>query len=157
MCRVASGFRVAFGYVASGFSRTCTAFAQPLVCEVWVGNPPVQWGMPHMMEPLHTIDDLDAAIAGSSTRPALVFKHSTTCGTSAFAHEEVESLIEEQDSHANVFIVDVRASRLVSAAIAERTGIRHESPQALLFVNGKVVWHASHHRITRDALTAAIG
>jgi bacillithiol system protein YtxJ len=112
--------------------------------------------MSPMMKPLRTLDDLDAAIAGSSTRPALVFKHSTTCGTSAYAHEEVESLLEEPDLRAEVYIVDVRAARPVSTAIAERSGIRHESPQALLFVNGQVVWHASHFRLTRDTLAAAI-
>lgn len=109
-----------------------------------------------MMKPLHTLGDLDAAIAGSSGRPALVFKHSTTCGTSAYAHEEVESLLEEPGLRADVYIVDVRADRPVATALAERTGIRHESPQALLFVNGQVAWHASHFRITRDALAAAI-
>ena len=55
-----------------------------------------------MMKPLHTLGDLDAAIAGSSGRPALVFKHSTTCGTSAYAHEEVESLLEEPGLRADV-------------------------------------------------------
>ena len=109
-----------------------------------------------MMKPLHTLGDLDAAIAGSSGRPALVFKHSTTCGTSAYAHEEVESLLEEPGLRAGGYKVGVPAGRPGAAALSERTGIRHESPQALLFVNGQVAWHASHFRITRDALAAAI-
>ncbi len=109
-----------------------------------------------MMKPLHTLGDLDAAIAGSSGRPALVFKHSTTCGTSAYAHEEVESLLEEPGLRADVYILDHPPAPPLPPAHAERPPLPHESPQALLFVNGQVAWHASHFRITRDALAAAI-
>ena len=77
-----------------------------------------------MMKPLHTLGDLDAAIAGSSGRPALVFKHSTTCGTSAYAHEEVESLLEEPGLRADVYIVGGRPARPVAAAIWGPPGLR---------------------------------
>ena len=105
---------------------------------------------------LDSIDKLDVALAGSSTRPLLIFKHSLTCGTSAWAHEEVETLLEEDTLAADIAIIPIQTARPVSSAVAERSGIRHESPQALLFVNGQVVWHASHHRLTRGAMEAAI-
>ena len=36
------------------------------------------------------------------------------------------------------------------------TGVRHESPQALWIVAGRVAWHASHFDITVAALAAAV-
>lgn len=40
--------------------------------------------------------------------------------------------------------------------IEERTGIRHESPQAIVMRGGEPVWHASHRGVTQEALTRAV-
>ena len=37
-------------------------------------------------------------------------------------------------------------------AVAERSGIRHESPQVICFSGKKAVRHASHYGITAEAL-----
>ena len=56
-------------------------------------------------------------------------------------------------------LIVVQHARPVSNAVVERFGVRHESPQALLLRDGRVVWHASHWRDHRagleDAITAA--
>jgi bacillithiol system protein YtxJ len=44
----------------------------------------------------------------------------------------------------------------VSDEIARRSGVRHQSPQAILLREGKPVWDASHIGITVDSLLAAI-
>lgn len=54
-------------------------------------------------------------------------------------------------------LVRVIEERAVSLALAERLGVRHESPQVLLIRDGRVDWHDSHHRITAPALAAAVG
>ena len=41
-------------------------------------------------------------------------------------------------------------------AVAEKTGLRHESPQALLLKDGKVVWHESHGSIRVESLNQAV-
>lgn len=46
----------------------------------------------------------------------------------------------------------VREDRPLSLAIAERTGVQHESPQVICLVGGKAVRHASHYEITAAAL-----
>jgi bacillithiol system protein YtxJ len=51
--------------------------------------------------------------------------------------------------------VRVIEERPISLALAERAGVRHESPQALLIKNGKGVWHDSHWGITAAALKVA--
>lgn len=105
--------------------------------------------------PLTSLEDLEAAVTGSFIHPVVIFKHSFSCGTSAEAHEELESALE-QGVAGRWYRVDVRASRRVSLAIAERFAIRHESPQLLLLVAGQVRWHASHYRVTRAAIDAAL-
>jgi bacillithiol system protein YtxJ len=105
---------------------------------------------------LTTPDDLDTAVAGSTIRPLLLFKHSLTCGTSAYAHEEVDDLMAHDAPPVDACVVHVQTGRALSNAIAERFGIRHASPQVLLIANGHVVWHASHHGIRRREMTAAV-
>ena len=55
-------------------------------------------------------------------------------------------------SHAQAYLVDVRAERPLSQLIAARTGVRHESPQIITLRSGAVVWSASHGDITAGAI-----
>ena len=112
--------------------------------------------MPYGLTEIATFEDLDAAMAASATQPILIYKHSLTCGTSGVAYEEVVDLVEGSMPPGTAYIVRIQTARNVSRAIEERTGIRHESPQALLVVDGKVVWHASHFRVTARAIAAAL-
>ena len=50
----------------------------------------------------------------------------------------------------------VQTHREVSNAVAAKLGVRHETPQALLIRNGRVVWAASHFRVTADAVKKAL-
>ncbi len=108
---------------------------------------------------LSTLAELDAALAGSASRPILIFKHSATCGTSALAHEELDEilgLIQEEALPVDVFVVGVQTARPVSNAIETRLRVRHESPQVLLISNGQVIWRASHFRVTAKAMATAL-
>jgi bacillithiol system protein YtxJ len=112
--------------------------------------------MTNRLQTLTTLDELETAVAGSSARPILLFKHSTTCGTSARAHKEIETLLSRPPLRADVYVVSMQAGRAISNAIAQRFDVRHESPQVLLVYNGAVIWHASHGRVTKDAIVAAL-
>ncbi|MEO6444343.1 MAG: bacillithiol system redox-active protein YtxJ [Gemmatimonadaceae bacterium] len=96
-----------------------------------------------------------AAALLQSTTPLLVFKHSTMCMTSTFAHHEVEAFAEEHPE-CRVVLVDVLVQRVLARAIGNEVGIPHASPQALLVVEGRVCWHASHGRITAPAIASAL-
>jgi bacillithiol system protein YtxJ len=95
-------------------------------------------------------------LALSSDRPLLLFKHSHTCGTSAEALDEIIDHLNEERLHARYAIVTVQTHRELSNAVSKRLGVRHETPQALLIHEGRVVWSASHFRVTADAVEAAI-
>jgi bacillithiol system protein YtxJ len=55
----------------------------------------------------------------------------------------------------NCVEVLVREDRPISLAVAAAVGVEHQSPQALCLLDGKAVWHASHHGVTAGALEDA--
>lgn len=107
--------------------------------------------------PLQDLASLDAAIDESRDRPVLLFKHSRHCGTSFEALDELHAHIEGATPGSVAYkMITVQTHRPVSDAVSQRFGIRHETPQAILLRNGKVVWNASHFRITASQLNQAV-
>jgi bacillithiol system protein YtxJ len=105
--------------------------------------------------PLEDVPQLDILIAQSHDRPVLIFKHSTTCGTSFQAYDELDEYVRRPGS-LPVYLVDVHGARQVAREIAARFGIRHESPQVLVLAGGQVRWHASHYRVSLDEVDRAV-
>ncbi len=91
---------------------------------------------------IHDTEELDALIEKSNEQAIVLFKHSSTCPISAGVYQEISK------ADADINLIIVQRARNVSAAVAEKTGVRHESPQALVIKNGKVVYHASHYNVT---------
>jgi bacillithiol system protein YtxJ len=85
----------------------------------------------------------------SRGQPVVIFKHSATCGASAYAFDALTALLAER-LPGPVYIVRVQVDRRVSNSLADRLGVRHESPQVLLLVRGEVRWTASHYRVTAE-------
>lgn len=107
---------------------------------------------------LTTVEKWDEAAQGSTVKPLLVFKHSTSCPVSAGAHEELMHYIEDsRASGVDFAVVHVIEERPVSNAIAEQLGVKHASPQAILVKDGKPVWDTSHWHITYDFLSEKLG
>jgi len=95
-------------------------------------------------------DSLDRFLAQSNGSPAIIFKHSNSCGISARAHAEM-SRIEHP-----IGLVVVQEARGLSNEIAARTGIAHETPQVFIMRDQKVVWTASHGQIKAEGVRAAL-
>ncbi|MEO6223643.1 MAG: bacillithiol system redox-active protein YtxJ [Vicinamibacterales bacterium] len=112
--------------------------------------------MGYGLKELATVADLDAAVSASATQPILIYKHSLTCGTSGMAYEELLDVVTGSMLPGTAFMVTIQTARGVSRAIEERLRIRHESPQVLLVSEGRVVWHASHFRVTARRIAAAL-
>lgn len=100
--------------------------------------------------PLRDKGALEELFARSHEAPVVLFKHSNSCPISAAAHRSLKQL------GAEVSIVVVQESRDISREVESRTGVRHESPQALVLRNGAVAWSASHFDITADAVKRAV-
>jgi bacillithiol system protein YtxJ len=105
---------------------------------------------------LQRLEELEALLVESSHRPLLLFKHSMSCGTSYEALDELIDHLNDDRLPARYAIITVQTHRELSTAVATRLGVRHETPQALLIREGRVVWSASHFRVTGGALEAAI-
>ena len=82
---------------------------------------------------------------------AVVSKHSPICPTSGIAFEEIRSLRRLQQD-VPVYLVDVVHSRPLSRYIAERLGIVHASPQAIILRAGVPAWHGSHFDLRADTM-----
>lgn len=93
---------------------------------------------------------LEELFERSKQEPVLIFKHSTTCPISAAAYQEMQQLKQQ------VPVVIVQKSRDLSREVETRTGVRHESPQALVIRDEKVVWSAAHFDVTADAVGRAL-
>ena len=85
----------------------------------------------------------------------LLFKHSLICPVSDRAFSQYRAFLETHTDTPTAWL-DVIGQRPLSQWVAERTGVEHASPQALLLRAGEAVWNASHGGITRDALASAV-
>jgi len=85
---------------------------------------------------------------------AVLYKHSPICPTSGVAYEEMLAL--RRRSPVPVYLVDVIEHRPLSRALAERIGVVHESPQAIILRGGVAAWHRSHYDIQADAMVRVL-
>ena len=88
--------------------------------------------------------ELDALQTASYTRPQLIFKHSSRCALSSMMLRRFEQAWQAAAMVVDFHQVDVIGNREISGAVANRLGIRHESPQAILIIGGEVAAAASH-------------
>jgi bacillithiol system protein YtxJ len=87
----------------------------------------------------------------------ILFKHSRTCGVSFEALDALRAHLESaHPSPVTYKMITVQSHRQVSDRAAERLGVRHETPQAILIRDGRPVWKASHFMITAEALSEAV-
>ena len=93
---------------------------------------------------LDSAEGLEELFRESHDKPVVLFKHSVTCPISAGVYQEISRV------SADINLVVVQSARQISMAIAEKTGVRHESPQAIILKNGEPVYHASHFDVTAD-------
>ena len=106
------------------------------------------------VQELQTQEDVEAMLEASHDGPVFLLKHSIACPISARGQEQFVGL--EDDDDPPLYCVVVQYARALSAEIAERLGVKHETPQVLLLRDGEAVYVANHHRIrTSDLRDAA--
>jgi bacillithiol system protein YtxJ len=102
--------------------------------------------------------ELDRAFDASARQPVLIFKHSLICPLSTTAWRAYRDFLAGRGADGVLYtLIEIQNAREISHEVARRTGVRHESPQALLLRGGRAVWSASHWDITAEALEAAVG
>ena len=95
-------------------------------------------------------EQLEDLFEKSYTEPIVLFKHSVTCPISGDVYREIAR------ADADINLVVVQRARHLSNQIAEKTGVRHESPQAIVLKEGAAVYHASHYDITAEEVSQKV-
>ncbi len=108
-----------------------------------------------MFNSISSIAEFEEIREASKSKPQLLLKFSPICPTSFQVQHEMERFIKEGNAP-TTYTIDVVKSRPISREIAEITGVKHESPQGILFVDGEVVWHGSHYSVRESSILAAL-
>lgn len=97
---------------------------------------------------LITVEQLDIVEKESEEQYVAILKHSTRCGVSRMVLRMFESDYNlPEDAPVKLYFLDLIAYREVSNAIAEKFGVRHESPQLIVLHSKEVLHHSSHQQI----------
>lgn len=103
---------------------------------------------------LNTEEQLHSLIERSSSKPQVIFKHSTRCSISSVVKSRLEKsgIPEDMDFH----FLDLIAYRSLSDMIANELDVHHESPQVLLLKNGECIYDESHMAIRMEDLVQQV-
>ena len=91
----------------------------------------------------------------SRETPVLVFKKSPTCPISHHAESQFREWLT-QAAGIHFAEIDVIAERPLARGLTAELDITHQSPQALLFAAGELVWHDSHMQLNVDRFHASL-
>ena len=97
-------------------------------------------------------EQLKTAIASSNSKPIVLFKHSTRCSISSMAKSRFENNWDIENNYANLYYLDLIAHRDISNEITNITGVEHQSPQAIVIKDKKVIYEASHSTIDAKSI-----
>lgn len=100
---------------------------------------------------LTEMSQLQEIIDNKSGEKHILFKHSTRCSISSMAFRRFESEWNEEYNSTKIWYLDLLAHRDISNAIAEKTGVFHQSPQAIALRNGEVMYTETHGQISSKA------
>lgn len=101
---------------------------------------------------LTSMEQLDAIVADSKTRPVAIFKHSTRCGISRMVIRQFEGAYDIDPSKMDLYYLDLLAYRSISDEVGIKFQVLHQSPQLIVVKNGVAVAHASHSGIQAHEL-----
>ena len=90
-----------------------------------------------------------------ASNPAAAIFKAGTCHKTQETFSQVQAQLEPREDMP-LGIIRVVESRPASNRVAERTGITHESPQIILFKDGKAVFDRDNWDITGDAVAEAL-
>ncbi|WP_395044974.1 bacillithiol system redox-active protein YtxJ [Flavobacterium sp.] len=100
---------------------------------------------------LTDLGQLNEIIDLSTTKPVLIFKHSTRCSISRMALKQFENEFDLEEKVTPYFL-DLLENRSISNEIATRFDVEHQSPQLILIKDGKAIYNVSHSDIQVDDL-----
>ncbi|PKV52088.1 bacillithiol system protein YtxJ [Aquimarina sp. MAR_2010_214] len=101
---------------------------------------------------LNSISQLAEIEEASKAKTQAIFKHSTRCGISSMVIRNFENSFDLTEDQIDLYYLDLLNHRDVSAEVAAKFQVFHESPQFIVIRNGVMVHHSSHSMITPQVL-----
>lgn len=95
---------------------------------------------------------LSEIIEESDKSPVTIFIHSNNCNASSRVENEIIEKLEKSDLKPTIYMVTVQTEPVLSKKIEEWFDIKHESPQILTILKGKVIYTDHHNNIKLDKL-----
>lgn len=105
---------------------------------------------------LQSIDQLDAIVEESKSKPVAIFKHSTRCGISRMVMRQFESSYSVTEDQLKLYYLDLLSYRNVSDEVGYKFQVMHQSPQLIVIKNGSTIHHASHSGISASYLETLV-
>lgn len=90
------------------------------------------------------------------SKTSVLFKHSTRCGISSSVLKRFEKQSQEHSDSVDFYYLDLLNFRNISAKIAEKFQVMHQSPQMVVVKNEELKAHASHYDILEIDLKSFI-
>ena len=100
---------------------------------------------------LTSLESISDLMNASEEQAVLFFKHSTRCSISSMALNRFEA-DWNSDLPCQLYFLDLLNHRDISAEIERITGVEHQSPQAIVVKNGKVIYSATHSSISANEI-----
>ncbi len=99
---------------------------------------------------IYDVTELEKLFSASHEKPIFFFKHSITCPISKNVFREVSEIDTE------IWLMVVQDTRKLCDAIAVKTSIKHETPQAIIVRDGEVVYHSSHYDTSTEIIESVL-
>jgi bacillithiol system protein YtxJ len=106
------------------------------------------------IEVLSSLDQYEQIKQEAGEKKVFILKHSLICPVSFIALEEFQKF-SDNNPEADCYLLKIQEIRELSNYIAQDTGVRHESPQALMLSDGKAVWSKNHYGVSEAKLQEA--
>ncbi len=94
-----------------------------------------------------TIENMDELITLSDEKAVVFYKHSYKCGLCHMIHDDFQSQWGDSIKGVELVFIEVNNHRELSDYLAQKTSIRHHSPQVIVLKKGKIVYTATHGAI----------
>lgn len=102
-----------------------------------------------------TSEEQLVSLIHSKKRHLFFLKHSTACHLCAIKFPIFEAFATVHPEITCAYII-IQSHRALSNKLAEISGVKHESPQIIHYIDGEVKWDISHNAITKNSLEEQI-
>jgi bacillithiol system protein YtxJ len=100
---------------------------------------------------------LSEIVGNKNGEKHIIFKHSTRCSISAMALNRFQKDWSDEHNEIHIWYLDLLNFREISSMVAEKTGVIHQSPQAIALKNGEVTYTATHSEINLRRAVKSLG